>query len=75
MTTANSVPLHSGVVAGVDERALTAPAETFRSNLARYRSYRRGLAELQRLDVRQLDDLGFAGLDLAAVARSAAQTR
>ncbi len=69
MTTALLAPFRPGAFAG-PERA-DGPIARLRAALAGRMAFRRTLAELQGLSIRQREDLGFAGLDLAAVARGA----
>jgi len=47
---------------------------TLRRTLAEYLDYRRTLAQLRALSIRQRDDLGIAGLDMQDVARAATRT-
>lgn len=46
-----------------------------RQDLAAWRDYRRTLAALHAMDVRQRDDIGVAGADLGAIARKAVPGR
>lgn len=71
MTTATFAPSRPGVLAGGDELNLPNPIAQLRRAWATYRDYRKTLAELRAMTVRQHEDLGIAGLDLKAVAQRA----
>ena len=70
MTQALYLPSRPGVF-GDAERTVAAKAAGLRQALARYIEYRRTLSELRALSLRQREDIGFAGLDMTDVARSA----
>ncbi len=70
MAQALNVASRPGIFADA-ERILNTEAGKLREALARRRVYRRTLAELRALPMRQLEDIGYAGADLAAVARAA----
>lgn len=72
MTQALSVASRPGVFADA-EQTLNASVASLRKAFATYRLHRRTLSELRRLSQRQLDDLGFADVDLATIARAAVQ--
>lgn len=69
MTQALNVAYRPGIFADV-ERTLNTQAGRLRKALADHRLHRRTLAELRALSMRQLEDIGYAGADLDAVARS-----
>ncbi len=69
MTTAYA-PSRPAVSAGSERLALDTIAR-LRGMLDDYRAYRRTLAELRKLDERQLTDIGYDGHDLDMVARTA----
>lgn len=68
MTTATYSPTRPGVHEGFDVLTMTWARTAF----SRYRTYRKTLAELRRMDVRLQEDVGFAGLDLKQVVHHAA---
>lgn len=52
------------------ERTIDGLIERIARKIAERRAYRRTLKTLRAMDMRQREDLGFAGLDLRAIARS-----
>jgi uncharacterized protein YjiS (DUF1127 family) len=70
MTTAMLAPFRPG--AFNPESAFDGILARAAAKLATYAEYRRTLAELRALTDRQREDLGLAGLDVKAVAHSAA---
>ncbi len=69
MTTAESAP--SRLLADRDERPALSPLAALRRAWTDQRTYRRSLAELRAMSIRQREDLGFAGLDLEAITHAA----
>lgn len=72
MTIAHTAPSRRGVAAEAGQPLLRDLIAPLREAWSKRRAYRTALHDLRALDVRQRDDLGVAGLDLAAVARKAA---
>ncbi len=70
MTHAAYASSRPGVFADA-ERTVLSHAAALRNALAEYRLHRRTVAELRALSIRQREDLGFAGEDLAEIARAA----
>ena len=72
MTTTMFRHARPGLFASAEQVAAGLPTR-LRGALAARRVYRRTLAELDALSIRQRDDIGIAGLDLKALARVASQ--
>lgn len=75
MTTATYAPSDAGLAARRAERTGSTILAALAQAFSDYFGYRRALAELRTLDVRQLDDLGLAGRDLRVVALEAVYGR
>ncbi len=67
MITAIHRPARSGVQTVFDTFDITGVQRAITTHLR----YRETLAALRKLDIRQLEDVGYAGCDLAEVARAA----
>ncbi len=74
MTIATHAPFRPGIFAA-GASADQGFFASLRAALERYLDYRRTLAQLRTLSIRQRDDVGIAGLDLKSVARAAAEAR
>lgn len=70
MAQATLSPSRPGVFSDA-EQTININVAGLRRRLGEYRTYRRTLAELRALSIRQREDLGFAGLDMADIARAA----
>ncbi len=71
MTTQRLATSRPGVFAEIDARFIPNLLGALRRAWSRNRVYSRTHAELRALSIRQREDLGFAGRDLAAIAREA----
>jgi uncharacterized protein YjiS (DUF1127 family) len=69
MTPTVNVAYRPGIYVDV-EQTLNSYAGRLRKALADHRRYRRTLAQLRALSMRQIEDIGYAGADLASVART-----
>lgn len=71
MTTATRAPFRPEVFADFDARSIRGLLAPLHRAWTDRRTYLRSLAELRALSIRQREDLGIAGLDLADIAHRA----
>ena len=72
MTTTTFTPSRPGLLVEADRLASRWLTQV-RSALAARRAFRRTLAELDALNMRQREDIGIAGLDTTEIARAASR--
>ena len=73
MTTTSLDMSRPGVHAGIDARFSANPLAPLLRKWTERQLYRRTFAELSALSIRQREDIGFAGHDIAEIARTAAR--